>query len=64
MSLAVDKALAVMAEKTIDEDDKMTLLNKLLELFVQLGLEGKKTSERTNAVIRVIFAFVAGGGRL
>lgn len=43
-----------MAENTTDENDKQTLLFRLLELFVQLGLESKKVGEKvTKAVIKV-----------
>lgn len=54
VSLAVDTALAKMAENTRSDEDKDTLLYRLLELFVQLGLEGRKAGERiTKAVIKL-----------
>lgn len=59
VSYAVDKALSHMAEEIQGEEDKMSFLCRLLELFVQLGLEGKKTSERTNAVFKT-----SGAGNL
>ncbi|KAK0421370.1 hypothetical protein QR680_015203 [Steinernema hermaphroditum] len=46
VSLAVDTALARMAAQVDDESAKMTLLCRLVELFVQLGLEGKRVGEK------------------
>ncbi|TKR67531.1 hypothetical protein L596_023672 [Steinernema carpocapsae] len=46
VSLAVDTALARMAAQVDDENGKMTLLCRLVELFVQLGLEGKRVGEK------------------
>ncbi|GMT18880.1 hypothetical protein PFISCL1PPCAC_10177 [Pristionchus fissidentatus] len=48
VSLAVDSALGRMAESIEDEKAKMDLLVRLLELFVQLGLEGKRLGEKLN----------------
>ncbi|KAF8358748.1 hypothetical protein PRIPAC_93743, partial [Pristionchus pacificus] len=48
VSLAVDSALGRMAETIEDEKAKMDLLVRLLELFVQLGLEGKRLGEKLN----------------
>lgn len=46
VSLAVDNALARMATSVESDEDKTTLLQRLLELFVQLGLEGKRVREK------------------
>ncbi|CAI5445845.1 unnamed protein product [Caenorhabditis angaria] len=48
VSLAVDVALSRMAEKVKNEEDKMTLLVRLLELFVQLGIEGRRVGEKVS----------------
>ncbi|CAJ0959757.1 unnamed protein product, partial [Mesorhabditis belari] len=48
VSLAVDNALMRMAETIEDDDDKQALLIRLLELFVQLGLEGKRVGEKVS----------------
>ena len=48
MSLSVDSALARMAESVEGEEDKMSLLVRLLELFVQLGLEQKRLGDKVS----------------
>ncbi|VDN40496.1 unnamed protein product [Gongylonema pulchrum] len=53
LSLAVDNAMAKMAENVRDDEDKMTLLYRLLELFVQLGHEGRKAGEKSAKVMKV-----------
>ncbi|VDN31061.1 unnamed protein product [Gongylonema pulchrum] len=42
-----------MAENVRDDEDKMTLLYRLLELFVQLGHEGRKAGEKSAKVMKV-----------
>jgi hypothetical protein len=45
-----------MAESFTDEEDQMNFLIRLLELFVQLGLEGKRVGDKiTKATVKVIF---------
>lgn len=44
--MAVDNALARMSQSVKDEEDQMTLLLRLLELFVQLGVESKRIGEK------------------
>uniref|UniRef100_A0A915PI29 1-phosphatidylinositol 4-kinase n=1 Tax=Setaria digitata TaxID=48799 RepID=A0A915PI29_9BILA len=53
LSLAVDNAIAKMAENVNDDEDKMTLLYRLLELFVQLGHEGRKAGEKLARVMKL-----------
>lgn len=48
VSLAVDMAMSRMAAGVKNEDDKMTLLVRLLELFVQLGIEGRRVGEKVS----------------
>lgn len=48
VSLAVDMAMSRMAVGVVNEDDKMTLLVRLLELFVQLGIEGRRVGEKVS----------------
>ncbi|CAO2398546.1 PhosphoInositide Four Kinase (PI-4 Kinase) [Caenorhabditis elegans] len=48
VSLAVDVAMSRMAAGVANEDDKMTLLVRLLELFVQLGIEGRRVGEKVS----------------
>lgn len=44
--MAVDSALARMADNMLLEEDRMAFLIRLLELFVQLGVEGKRIGEK------------------
>uniref|UniRef100_A0A7E4V1C1 1-phosphatidylinositol 4-kinase n=1 Tax=Panagrellus redivivus TaxID=6233 RepID=A0A7E4V1C1_PANRE len=54
VSLAVDSALARLSQVAANDEDRMTLLIRLLELFVQLGVEGKRIGEKTSkATIKV-----------
>lgn len=54
VSLAVDNALARMAHSMEDEEDQMTLLMRLLELFVQLGVESKRISDKfSKSIVKV-----------
>ncbi|MCP9259286.1 hypothetical protein DINM_002243 [Dirofilaria immitis] len=53
LSLAVDSAMAKIAENVIHDEDKMTLLYRLLELFVQLGHEGRKAGEKLAKVMKI-----------
>lgn len=47
-----------MAETIEDEKAKMDLLVRLLELFVQLGLEGKRLGEKLNkSTVKVRYRF-------
>uniref|UniRef100_A0A1I7XCJ4 HEAT repeat-containing protein 1 n=1 Tax=Heterorhabditis bacteriophora TaxID=37862 RepID=A0A1I7XCJ4_HETBA len=46
VSLSVDTALGRMAEGVEEEDDKQALLVRLLELFVQLGIEGRRVGKK------------------
>lgn len=48
VSLAVDMAMSRMAAGVKNEDDKQTLLIRLLELFVQLGIEGRRVGEKVS----------------
>lgn len=42
----MDNALARMAVLIQNDDDRMSFLIRLLELFVQLGVEGKRIGEK------------------
>jgi type III secretory pathway component EscS len=46
--LAVDNALAKIACTLEDEDQQMAFLLRLLELFIQLGLEGERIGEKVH----------------
>uniref|UniRef100_A0A158P6J4 1-phosphatidylinositol 4-kinase n=1 Tax=Angiostrongylus cantonensis TaxID=6313 RepID=A0A158P6J4_ANGCA len=48
VSLAVDKALGRMADGVSEGDDQQALLVRLLELFVQLGIEGRRVGEKVS----------------
>ncbi|VDN02816.1 unnamed protein product [Thelazia callipaeda] len=53
LSLAVDNAMASIADNVNNDDDKMTLLYRFLELFVQLGHEGRKAGEKLAKVMKL-----------
>ncbi|KAL7069800.1 hypothetical protein ACQ4LE_011065 [Meloidogyne hapla] len=46
VTLSVDNALAKIACSVESEEQKMTFLMSLLELFIQLGLEGERIGEK------------------
>ncbi|VDM61613.1 unnamed protein product [Angiostrongylus costaricensis] len=48
VSLAVDKALGRMTDGVSEGDDQQALLVRLLELFVQLGIEGRRVGEKVS----------------
>lgn len=49
----VDTALGRMANSATQPEAKMELLVGLLELFVQLGLEGKRIVEKIKSTVKV-----------
>lgn len=61
MSLAVDTALGRMADGVAEGEDQHALLVRLLELFVQLGIEGRRVGEKVSkSTVKVIFLNGAG----
>ncbi|KAI1713438.1 phosphatidylinositol 3- and 4-kinase domain-containing protein [Ditylenchus destructor] len=53
VSLAVDNALARMAISIEGVENRMSFLIRLLELFVQLGVEGKRIGEKTKFTVKM-----------
>ncbi|VDO53234.1 unnamed protein product [Haemonchus placei] len=48
VSLSVDTALGRMADGVAEGEDQQALLVRLLELFVQLGIEGRRIGEKVS----------------
>ncbi|UXI14588.1 glycine-tRNA ligase-like [Sarcoptes scabiei] len=52
VSLAVINAFNHISKRFYEESDLIELLGRLLELFVQLGLEGKRANEKNPALVK------------
>ncbi|CAD5216891.1 unnamed protein product [Bursaphelenchus okinawaensis] len=61
VSLVVDSALGKMAKALTKEEEQMELLYRLLELFVQLAIEGKRVHEK---IKKTAVKMTAGAGNL
>jgi hypothetical protein len=49
--MAVDNALARISSSIESEEEQMAFLLRLLELFIQLGLEGERVGEKVHKLI-------------
>lgn len=53
VSSAVINAFANVAANVADEEKQLDLLLRLLELFVQMGLEAKRISDKHSGLMKV-----------